>query len=78
MIVSYGETAYKATLFIPTIKAVLSRETIMGIFQDSEIEAISTQDEIMASYDTHEIEAIVAAEIVATLSQTTYIATKGE
>ena len=78
MTVTYGETAYTATLFVPTIEALFNSETIMGTLQDNDIEAIFSQDEITAVHDTPEIEAIAAGAVVATLSQSTYIATKGE
>jgi len=78
MTVTYGETAYTATLFVPTIEALFNSETIMGTLQDNEIEAIFSQGEITAVHDTPEIEAIATGAVVATLSQSTYIATKGE
>lgn len=78
MTITYGETVYTATLFVPTIEAIFNSETIMGTLQDNEIEAIFSQNEITAVHDTPEIEAIAAGAVVATLSQATYIATKGE
>ena len=78
MIVTYGETSYIATLYVPTIEAIFNSETIMGTLQDNEIEAIFSQNEITAVHDTPEIEAIAAGAVVATLSLSTYIATKGE
>jgi len=78
MNVTYGETSYTATLFVPTIEAIFNSETIMGTLQDNDIEAIFSQGEITAVHDTPEIEAIAAGAVVATLSLFTYIATKGE
>jgi len=78
MTVTYGETSYTATLFVPAIEALFNSETIMGTLQDNELEAIFSQNEITAIHDTPKIEALAAGEVVATLSQSTYIATKGE
>jgi len=78
MTVTYGETSYTATLFVPTIEAIFNSEIIMGTLQDNDIEAIFSQGEITAVHETPEIEAIAAGAVVATLSLSTYIATKGE
>ena len=79
MSVTYGKAEYRAALITPLVAADLNMEEIVATFQqDNEVEAVFIQEEITAVSSTHEIEAVAAGAVVATLSPSTYIATKGE
>ena len=78
MSVTYGKVAYSATLFVPAIEAVFNREAIMAVLDDNELEAVFNQEEVTATLTVAEIEAVAAGAVVATLSPSRYIATKGE